>query len=108
MSSNFIVFPFRAVSGLFCSSLERQRTKQAGTEQRAERRPEEDGRREWRRGACQTGFIVWRDTGASSPSDRPSRGRAASTPEEAGVVKSCAAYFSCFLDRLFGLAATNL
>src|SRR5690242_8385205 len=34
MSSNFIVFPFRAVSGLFCSSLERQRTKQVGTEQR--------------------------------------------------------------------------
>src|SRR5579884_2339051 len=44
MSSNFIVFPFRAVSGLFCSSLERQRTKQAGTEQKAERRPEEGGR----------------------------------------------------------------
>ena len=27
MSSNFIVFPFRAVSGLFFSSLERQREK---------------------------------------------------------------------------------
>src|SRR5690348_14599269 len=26
MSSNFIVFPFGAVSGLFCSSLKRQRT----------------------------------------------------------------------------------
>jgi len=39
MSSNFIFVPFRAVSGLFFSSLERSGKKQGGTEQRGRTEP---------------------------------------------------------------------
>src|SRR5437879_9424859 len=74
MSSNFIVFPFRAVSGLFFSSLERQREKnKPGTEQRAERRPEEGGRaRVAARCVTNTLYRLARYR-RISPSDGPSR-----------------------------------
>jgi hypothetical protein len=60
-------FSFRAVSGLFFSSLERQRKKQPERGQRNKRSRRRMARREERRGVCQTlyGFAsVWRNTGA--------------------------------------------
>src|SRR5262252_10984173 len=73
MSSNFIVFPFRAVPGLFCSSLERQRTKQAGNV--AKGRTEAGGGWQGARAArCVTNTIYRLARHRRiSPSDRPSR-----------------------------------
>jgi hypothetical protein len=60
-----MIFSFRAVSGLFFSSLERQRKKRAKTVKGTKRRLVTVAGREERRGVCQTllGF-VWRNTGA--------------------------------------------
>src|SRR6266567_4423030 len=83
MSSNFIVFPFRAVSGLFFSSLERQREKT--------RRNGAKGRTEAGGGWQGASGGEVRDKHALSfgthrrisPSDRPSRGQAAPTRRRA-------------------------
>jgi hypothetical protein len=58
-------FSFRAVSGLFFSSLERQRKKQPERGQRNKRSRRRVAGREGRRDECQTrlGF-VWREIGA--------------------------------------------
>src|SRR5207248_1150044 len=63
-----IVFPFLAVSGLFCSSLERQRDKTSRSGERDGTEPEEGGRARVAARCVPNAFtfFVWRDTGASA------------------------------------------
>ena len=86
MSSNFIVFPFRAVSGLFFSSLERQRekTRRNGAKGRTEAGGGWQGVRE-SAVSCQTALDLWFGT-KPAQSETPSEPRPSGVHPEEGEV----------------------